>query len=207
MNLYYFLLFFLSFSFARDLIQQINKKIEDIDFIQEKITKIETFLNYALDHEPIKKLLDFLTTNKLFTKDITLKNEYSFSDLKSLINETPLIEYIKKNNISKNTIEKILNDAFGKNEEREIISFVKNIFDKITLQEKKEKLKQSFNKELEKLNLSPMDIVTDNPKSMSKFIDEANKKEDKIKSKIENYIEKQEKLLEARIQARKKKKN
>ena len=187
MNLYYFLLLFPFFSFTRDLIQQINKKIEDIDFMQEKITTIETFLNYALDHKPIKKLLDFLKTNKLFTKDIILKNEYSFQDLLLQINENSLIEYIKKNNISKNTIEKILNDAFGKNEEREITSFVKTLFIKIkTMQEQ--------------------EIETKIEKEAKKIITDLEEREKKTKDLIKNDIKKQERSLEERIAARKKKK-
>lgn len=186
--------------------ESIEKKIKKINDIEEKIITIEQFLQYALDHEPIKKLLDFLKINKLLNKELTSEYQFSFHDLTLLIDEKNLIEYVKKNNISKNNIEKILNDTFGEQDKQAITFFVNNIFNKISLLEKKKKLAENFNKEIEKLNLSLNDIAMENSKSMSKFIDEANKKEDKIKSEIDNQIKQQMKHLENRI-AQKKKKN
>ncbi len=117
--------------------ESIEKKIKKINDIEEKIITIEQFLQYALDHEPIKKLLDFLKINKLLNKELTSEYQFSFHDLTLLIDEKNLIEYVKKNNISKNNIEKILNDTFGEQDKQAITFFVNNIFNKISLLEKK----------------------------------------------------------------------
>jgi hypothetical protein len=183
MNLYYFLLFFAFLISKTGLIEAIEKKIKEINRIEEKIITIEAFLEHALDQEPIKKLLYFLETNKLLNRAVSQTKQFSFHDLLLLINENSLIEYIKKNNISKNTIENILKEAFEKTEERGITFFVKTLF--ITIKTKQEQ-----------------EITTKIEKEAQEIIADSEEREKKTKELMKENIEKQEKLLKDRMEAR-----
>lgn len=149
------LVFILILCFGTTLNQQnienIEKQIKQIEQIKEKIIKIELFLDRAtqnepikkLEHEPIKKLFDFLKNNSLLLQHPNQeKKTYSFSELTFILNEHALIAYIRKTATKKEELEKMLVDSFGEIARKEITFFIDILFLKIkTLQEEEAKKK------------------------------------------------------------------
>lgn len=168
-----------------------------------KIKKLEEVQQEEKKKEKINSLIAELKAKNLLLIDPTMsKKIYSLNEFLLFLNKPAVIAYINKDDIKKETLEKMFIDAFGPSVLSEIRVFLNDIFigaeGEKKLREEREKQKRLLNetKELENKNIS---------QDINNLIEGSNERATTQQTQIKNNLKAQEEALNKRIDKRKNK--
>lgn len=190
--------FFIEILFIKmKTIEEEEKKKKLAKAEKKQIAKIKESAQIKTEQERqerVNNLISELQAKKLLFQFPEQKKIYVFNQLLSLIDKHAVISYINKNQIPKETFEKMFLNAFGEQARLEVQSFVSDIFTRAEGEKKKISLAKA-----EKLQEESID------KNIKNTLEHSEESTNKLKNHLHEQAKKEDAALNARITQKKEK--